>query len=220
MKTIFQEQEKVFPLIRRDNVIVESFPDDSVVKNLPANEGNIGDPSSIPGSGRFSEEGNGSPLQCSCLKNPMDRAAWQATVFGVCQELDMTEQLSTQQCHSQATDRWKVFTVVLNRSRFLENLTRDFQEIAQKTSKLLSFLSELSPGDLPIIFSSIMRSETSSFFSAHDSHCLRVPSPVRMCVDQLRAVFLELVCFFCFPFCYLHQNLFILYLNPTCPRLC
>ena len=64
-------------------MIVESFPDDSVVKNLPANEGNIGDPGSIPGSGRFPEEGNGSPLQCSCLKNPMDRGAWWATVLGV-----------------------------------------------------------------------------------------------------------------------------------------
>ena len=71
-----------------------------MVKNLPANAGNVGDPGSIPGSGRFPEVGNGSPFQCSCLKNPMDRGAWWATVFGVCQELDMSEQLSIQQCHS------------------------------------------------------------------------------------------------------------------------
>ena len=56
--------------------LLRASPDDSVVKNLPANEGNIEDPGSIPGSGRFPEEGNGSPLQCSCLKNPMDRGAW------------------------------------------------------------------------------------------------------------------------------------------------
>ena len=37
----------------------------------------------IPGSGRFPEEGNGSPLQYSCLENPMDRGAWRATVHGV-----------------------------------------------------------------------------------------------------------------------------------------
>ena len=41
-----------------------------------------GDPGSIPGSGRSPGEGNGNPLQYSCLKNPMDRGAWQATVHG------------------------------------------------------------------------------------------------------------------------------------------
>jgi len=44
---------------------------------------NTGDPGSIPGSGRSSGEGNGSPLQYSCLENPMDRGAWQATVCGI-----------------------------------------------------------------------------------------------------------------------------------------
>ena len=45
---------------------------------------------SIPGLGRSPGEGNGSPLQYSCLKDPMGRGAWQATVHGVT-ELDMTE---------------------------------------------------------------------------------------------------------------------------------
>ena len=44
---------------------------------------NAGDLSSIPGSGRSPREGNGNPLQNSCLENPMDRGAWQATVHGV-----------------------------------------------------------------------------------------------------------------------------------------
>ena len=44
---------------------------------------NVGNLASIPGSGRFPEEGNGSPLQYSCLENPMDRGAWPATVHGV-----------------------------------------------------------------------------------------------------------------------------------------
>ena len=44
---------------------------------------NAGDPSSIPGSGRSPGEGNGNPLQYSCLENPMDRGAWWATVHGV-----------------------------------------------------------------------------------------------------------------------------------------
>ena len=51
-----------------------------VVKNPPANAGNVG---WIPGSGRSSEVGNGNPLQYSCLKNPMDRRAWKTTVPGV-----------------------------------------------------------------------------------------------------------------------------------------
>ena len=44
---------------------------------------NVGDLGSIPGLGRSPGEGNGNPLQCYCLKNPMDRRAWQATVHGV-----------------------------------------------------------------------------------------------------------------------------------------
>ena len=44
---------------------------------------NTGDPGSIPGLGRSPGEGNGNPLQDSCLENPMDREAWWATVHGV-----------------------------------------------------------------------------------------------------------------------------------------
>ena len=44
---------------------------------------NVGDLGSIPGSGRSPGEGNGNPLQYSCLENPIDRGAWWATVHGV-----------------------------------------------------------------------------------------------------------------------------------------
>ena len=54
-----------------------------VVKNPPANAGDTRNTGSIPGSGRSPGEGNGNPLQCSCLKNSMDRGAWQATVHAV-----------------------------------------------------------------------------------------------------------------------------------------
>ena len=59
---------------------MEGSPGGSVVKNPPAN---AGDPGSILGSGRSPGEGNGNPLQYSCLGNPMDREAWEDTLHGV-----------------------------------------------------------------------------------------------------------------------------------------
>ena len=56
------------------------FPGGSHVKEFVCN---VGDPGSIPGLGRSPGDGNGNPLQYSCLENPMDRGAWQATVHAV-----------------------------------------------------------------------------------------------------------------------------------------
>ena len=53
------------------------------VKNPPANAGDATDAGSIPGLGRSPEVGNGTPLQYSCLENPMNRGAWRATGHGV-----------------------------------------------------------------------------------------------------------------------------------------
>ena len=64
------------------------------VETLPASARDIRDASSIPGSGRSLGEGNGNPLQYSCLENPMDRGASWATIHEVAQ-LDMTETIST-----------------------------------------------------------------------------------------------------------------------------
>ena len=50
----------------------------------------VGDVGSVPGLGRSSGEGNGNPLQYSCLRNPMDRGAWQATVHGVAKRVGHT----------------------------------------------------------------------------------------------------------------------------------
>ena len=58
----------------------------SVVRNLHTNAGNT---TLIPGSGRYPGEGNGNPLQDSCLGNPMDGGAWRATAHEA-QELNMT----------------------------------------------------------------------------------------------------------------------------------
>ena len=59
------------------------FPGGSAIKKLPANARGTGDASLIPGSGRSPGEGNGNPLQHSCLGNPRNRAAWRAAVHGV-----------------------------------------------------------------------------------------------------------------------------------------
>ena len=64
-------------LLNIDNL---GFPHSSVGKESAYNAGELG---LIPGSGRSPGEGNGNPLQYSCLENPMDRGAWQATVHGV-----------------------------------------------------------------------------------------------------------------------------------------
>ena len=60
-------------------ILRQGFPGGSEHKEYDCNSGGLG---SIPGSGRSFGEGNGNPLQYSCLENPMDRGAWQATVHG------------------------------------------------------------------------------------------------------------------------------------------
>jgi len=73
----------------KDNIITNGGSlDGSVVKNPPAKAGDSG---SIPALKRSPGVGNGNPLQYSCLGNPMDREAWQATVYWVAKELDTTQ---------------------------------------------------------------------------------------------------------------------------------
>ena len=69
-----------------------------MVKNLPANAGDIRDLGSISGSGRFPGGGHSHPLQYSCLKNPTDRGAWWATVHGVQTQLKQLSSRSLKDC--------------------------------------------------------------------------------------------------------------------------
>ena len=63
--------------------ILGGFPDDTVIKTLPANAEDARGAALIPGLGSSPGVGNGNLLQYSCLENPMERGAWRATVHGV-----------------------------------------------------------------------------------------------------------------------------------------
>ena len=70
------------PNINKNNPVTKSLGASQlalVIKNMPANAGDIRDTGLIPGLGISPRRGHGNPLQYSCLENPMDRGAWRAT---------------------------------------------------------------------------------------------------------------------------------------------
>ena len=67
---------------KQDAIEALGFQGGTVVKNPPANAGDARDVGLIPGLGRYPGGGNGNSLQYSSLRNPMDRGAWQAKVYG------------------------------------------------------------------------------------------------------------------------------------------
>ena len=74
----------------KGDIVIAGLSSWLIDKESTCNAGNEGDSGSIPGSGRSPGGEHGNPLQYSCLENPMDREAWQATVHQV-KELDTTE---------------------------------------------------------------------------------------------------------------------------------
>ena len=110
---------KWFPSFQRDHCnTLKGFSRGSVVKNPPIN---TGDANSILGLGRAPEGGHGNLLQYSCLENPMDRGAWQATVHGVPKSRTRLKPLSTSV--SKRTTDERATTVQSGRGtsfRFLE----------------------------------------------------------------------------------------------------
>ena len=86
----FPESPPFRQFVLQVNIMTLGFPGGTVVKNPPASAGDIRDVDFIPGLGRSPGEGNGKPLQYSCLEHPIDRGAWRATVHRV-KEMDTTE---------------------------------------------------------------------------------------------------------------------------------
>ena len=80
-----------------------------VVTNPLANPGDIRDVSSIPGSGRSTGEGNGAPLQYSCLQNPMDSGAWRATDLRVTKSLTRLKRHSTHHTQHERSSNLRQF---------------------------------------------------------------------------------------------------------------
>ena len=89
-KIVIKHTKRKIYHFHRFNEKVSLFWASWVVKNPPANEGDLRDSESIPGLGKSPGGGHGNPLQYSCLENPTDRGAWQATVHEVA-ESDTTE---------------------------------------------------------------------------------------------------------------------------------
>ena len=100
-----------------------------VVKNPPANAGDVRDAGSIPGLGISPGEGNGHPLQYSCLENPTDRGAWWATVHGL-QRVGhdwVTEHMHTHthtpptiNIHVEATDSYTAFCLLCSQTSAMQ----------------------------------------------------------------------------------------------------
>ena len=107
------------------------FPGDSDGKASACNAGNAG---SIPGLGRSSGEGNGNPLQYSCLENPMDRGAWKATVHGVHFQ-DKPFSITVIQVYAPVTDAEEAEV-----EQFYDDL-KDLLELTPKKKKKKSFSS-------------------------------------------------------------------------------
>ena len=94
-----------------------------MVKNSPANAGDLRDTGLIPGSWRSSGGGHGNPLEYSCLENLMDRGAWWATVHGVAKCQTWLKQLSTHTCITVGMFAW------VNLGSHIPFDTRDILEV-------------------------------------------------------------------------------------------
>ena len=116
-----------------------SHIDGSADKESTCNAGDTRGVGLIPGSGTCPGGGNGNPLQYSCLENPLDREAWQATVQGGHKESGMTEHLSTHATHRQE-DKPDGFSRPLSLPSLCNTLSSFLSKVLNYFLKLTSYL--------------------------------------------------------------------------------
>ena len=130
------------------------------IKNLPAMQEN---PDSIPALGRSPGEGNGNPLQYSCLENSMDRGAWWITVHGVAKESDTTEQITLSHLWSQSC------------LRHLEALLSDVYKAnpfpSQVSLPQLVFIAHLQPLRLFYVFLFLCHPSPTTVYTVYFLFC-------------------------------------------------
>ena len=142
-------------------VCLRGFPGGLAVKNPPANPG---DTSLILDLGRPPGEGNGSPLQYSCLENPMDGGAWRATVHGGAKESDMTLSLNNKECLGFMEQKPESSIICLGLGfrhplgfrKFLRTLAVEAEEVPGNLAAILRQmkLPDSRPTPLPLCLSS------------------------------------------------------------------
>ena len=108
-----------------------AFQEVLVVKNPPASAGDLRDEGSIPVSGRSSEGGHGNPLQYSCLENPTDRGAWQATVHRVAKSRTQLRDVACTHTFCMQTS----FPLISRYSLLQPSVRRDLWETSQTKLK-------------------------------------------------------------------------------------
>ena len=130
---------------------------------------NAGDPGSIPGSGRSPGEGNGYPLQYSCLENPLDRGTWKAMVHGV----------------TKSQTYYKILAIFPVKSESIScSVMSD-----SATSWTVAFQAPLS------IFRVLYSISLWCIYFIHSSLCLLFPTLVLPCPESVSALLYYLVCF-------------------------
>ena len=114
-----------------------------VVKNLPASVGDEREVSSIPGSGRSPGGGHGNPVQYSCLENPIDRAAWRATVHGVAKSQTQLKWLSMHTHLIPITHTLFEDTLFLNLTRCIQRIFSSSEKVATKWNVRLILMGRM-----------------------------------------------------------------------------
>ena len=117
--------------VETSRTIQPGFPAGSVEKESTCNAGDMG---SIPGLGRYPGEGNGNPLQYSCLENPVDRGAWWAVVHRVTQSRTRLKRLSSS---SSSSSSWTQYCSELSVEK-----ARNPSDLLKYKNNYLGFLTD------------------------------------------------------------------------------